>query len=137
MREDMINLMNKIQKLAFRNVGDFLDYLPEDELAVVECLRELVLEALPEVKEKLSYNVPFYYRHRRICYIWPASVPWGKVSAGVTLGFCQGHLLVDDDYLCRSDRKNVATVNFRSVSQVDIQKIQDLLWQAAAIDDTL
>jgi hypothetical protein len=29
---------------------------------------------MPDCKEKLAYNVPFITS--RICYIWPATIPW-------------------------------------------------------------
>lgn len=95
--------MSKFQNVHFRTVGEFLDYLPEHELAIVEPLRELILSTIPDVREKLAYNVPFYYRHKRLCYLWPSSVPWGKTRPEtVQLGFCYGHLLQDDlNYLKR------------------------------------
>ncbi|MCH8487328.1 MAG: DUF1801 domain-containing protein [Candidatus Cyclonatronum sp.] len=69
--------MNKFQHTKFKTVGAFLDYLPEKEREIVEALRNLITESLPECEEKLSYNVPFYYRNSRICYIWPASFALG------------------------------------------------------------
>jgi len=65
------------QKIKFKNVNDFLESLPNLELELVEILRNLILESIPDCKEKLAYNVPFYYRHSRVVFIWPASVPWG------------------------------------------------------------
>ena len=50
----------KMQSVSFRNVGEMLAYLPEDELVMVEHLRELVLETIPGLTEKLSFNVPFF-----------------------------------------------------------------------------
>ncbi|MEI6410192.1 MAG: hypothetical protein WCR52_12470 [Bacteroidota bacterium] len=37
-----------MQSVAFRSVAEMLDYLPEDQLAIVERLRELVFECMPE-----------------------------------------------------------------------------------------
>lgn len=78
---------NSFQPVAFTNVRDFFAYLPPEELEVVELLRTIVLESIPDCKEKLAYNVPFYYRYSRICFIWPGSVPWGKPKPGVEIGF--------------------------------------------------
>ena len=55
--------MNKIQKLNFRNVDDFLDYLPDNELEIVQFLRQLIVDCIPNCTEKLAYNVPYYYKN--------------------------------------------------------------------------
>ena len=57
----------------------------------------------------MSYNVPYYYQHSRVCFIWPSSIPWAKVQKnGVLLGFCNGIFMRDEiDYLEKGDRKQV------------------------------
>ena len=77
-----------MQNVHFESVDEFLDYLPEDELKIVQKLRDLIHQALPDCIEKLSYNVPYYKRHSNICFIWPSSIPWGNMKQeGVRLGF--------------------------------------------------
>ncbi|MEJ2478419.1 MAG: DUF1801 domain-containing protein [Desulfobacterales bacterium] len=100
--------MNKFQKVSFRNFNDFFDFLPTEEQEIVESLRGIILDALPGVTEKLAYNVPFYYRHRRICYIWPSAIPWGGLDkgSGVALGFVKGRLIAGD-YLTGGGGKDV------------------------------
>ena len=127
--------MNKFQRVSFLNVNEFLEYLPEDELKIVEVLRSLVFECIPDVKEKLAYNVPFYYRHSRICFIWPGSVPWGKTTRkGVEFGFCKGHLLSDPSYLVAGDKKEVYTRTFYSTGEIDSQILRQLLYEAVIVD---
>ena len=127
--------MNRFQPFSFRSVTDFLDYLPPDELRIVERLRGLVFECIPDAREKLAYNVPFYYRHARICFIWPGSVPWGKTEKkGVELGFCKGHLLPDPSYLNIGNRKEVYIKTFYSTRDIDADRIRGLLYEASAID---
>src|SRR5829696_3835563 len=107
--------MNRFQDVDFRNVNDFLDYLPDKELGIVERLRELVFECIPDAKEKLAYNVPFYYRHSRICFIWPGIVQWGKTKkAGVQFALCRGNLLADPSYLDTGNRKEMYYKTFFS-----------------------
>jgi hypothetical protein len=57
-------LHEPVPNVYFRNVTGFLDYLPADELKIVERLRELIFYCIPDAKEKLAYNIPFYYRQR-------------------------------------------------------------------------
>ena len=85
--------MNRFQKLTFQSVDDFLDHLPLDELTIVHWLRKRIGETFPRYEEKIAYNVPFYWNHKRICFIWPSAVPWGNLSHGVALGFVHGHIL--------------------------------------------
>jgi hypothetical protein len=129
----------KLQKLNFSSIEDFLSYLPDDEEVIVEYLRNIVLECIPDVREKLSYNVPYYYRHSRICFIWPSSVPWGNVPQyGVQLGFCNGNLLTDDDhYLEKGRRKKVYIKTFAEKSEIDVNLIKAYLYEAVEIDETL
>ncbi|MEM7551171.1 MAG: DUF1801 domain-containing protein [Bacteroidota bacterium] len=126
---------NPQEYIKFRSVEDFLDYLPKHELIIVEKLREIIFENIPDCKEKLAYNVPFYYRHSRICYIWPSSVPWGGIKAGVALGFCKGNLLMDNgNYLKKGDKKVIAQRTFRSISEIDTELVSSFLQEAYLLD---
>lgn len=126
----------KFQDVDFSTVGELLDYLPPDELKITERLRELVFECIPDAKEKLSYNVPFYSRFTRICFIWPGSVPWGKVKKkGVELGFCRGNLLSDPSYLNINGRKEVYIKTFYSTKDIDVEKVRQLLYEATIVDE--
>ncbi|MCC5925901.1 MAG: DUF1801 domain-containing protein [Bacteroidetes bacterium] len=127
--------MPKFQHTRFKSVGAFLDYLPEHEREIVEALQSIIMQSLPECVEKLSYNVPFYYRKSRICYIWPASVPWGGVTSGVSLGFCRGHLLTDtSNYLEKGKRKQIYSKTFHSVDEIDPEMLMTYLYEAYEID---
>ncbi len=128
--------MAKISKLSFEDVDEFLDYLPAAEREVTLYLREVIRETLPQCIEKLSYNVPYYSCRRRICFIWPASIPWGNVSNGVSLGFCYGHLIHDDhQYLENHKRKYVRTKTFRTLEGINLDLLQYYLYQAHLVDE--
>ena len=126
----------KMQDVSFNSVDEMLDYIPEDQREITLLLRELVFEAIPDVREKLSYNVPFFSLHRRICHIWPGAIPWGKLTLeGVQFGFSQGHLINDEfDYLETQGRKYVRTHHFYSIEEVDPDIIISYLIQAQEID---
>lgn len=130
---------NKFQNVDFKTVDDFLDYLPEHERPIVDLLRELILDCIPDVKEKLSYNVPFYKRHSNICFIWPASVPWGKHrQEGVRLGFTKGYLMNDDlNYLDKGERKQVYMKDFTKLEEIDIDLLKAYIFEAILVDETI
>lgn len=128
-----------MQPVTFATIDDFLAYLPDPERKIVDFLRNLVLDCIPGVTEKLAYNVPYYYRHSRIAFIWPASVPWGSVKlTGVQLGFCQGNLLQDPiNYLEKGNRKQVYTKTFTRVEELAVDLIKMYLFEAVQVDEQI
>ena len=132
-------LRKRMQDVNFRSVADVLDYLPEDQRDLMDVLREIVLGTIPNVTERLAFNVPFYRRHANLCFLWPGAVPWGKsVQAGVRLGFANGYLLLDESgYLDQGNRKQVYWKDYRSIQEIDDALITSLLLQAVEIDERL
>tara|TARA_R110000796_G_scaffold96719_1_gene203064 strand:+ start:496637 stop:497032 length:396 start_codon:yes stop_codon:yes gene_type:complete len=127
--------MNKFQPVDFQDLDDLFAYLPENELKIVLALRGLVYECIPQVKEKLSYNVPFFRLRKTVCFIWPGAVPWGGTFEGVQFGFTYGHLLTDENgYLAAGKRKFVRTKTFKSLKEIDFDQLRILLFEAAEID---
>lgn len=127
--------MNKFQKINFRSVSDFLDYLPEQELRITESLREVIIDTIPQAREKLSYNVPYYAVHSNICFIWPSSIPWGSVDEGVSLGFVKGHLLsLGSEHLESKARKTIRSINFKTIQEVNFDLIRALIHEAVVVD---
>jgi hypothetical protein len=129
----------QMQNVSFASVGEFLDYLPAEQLQIVETLRELVHDSIPGVKEKLSYNVPFYRKNYSICFIWPGSVGWGGVTReGVRLGFNYGSLLKDEAaYLDKGTRKHVYWKDYYNLAEVEEHLLRSFLYEAAALDEEL
>lgn len=128
--------MNKYQPLNFSTVEEFLDFLPDGERKVIHFLRQLILDNIPMVRERLAYNVPFYYQYSRICFLWPAAIPWGRVKAsGVKLGFVNGHLIRDDlNYLEKGNRRQVRSKTFYTTGEIDPDLLKAFLFEAVEID---
>lgn len=126
--------MGNSQGMQFKTLEEFLDYLPEEELEIVLHLRKIILECMMDCKEKLTYNVPFYYRHSRICYIWPASVPWAKVAKGVAIGFCKGGSFLDETFeTAQFSSKQI----FTSIKEIDISFLKQKIHEAILIDEQI
>lgn len=127
----------KMQNVDFKNIDDFLAYLPENELKMAELLRRIIFHCIPDVEEKLSYNVPFYKRHSNICFIWPSSVAWGAMKQrGVRFGFTKGYLMQDEiNYLEKGNRKRVYWKDFFSVKDIDVELVKAYIFEAAFIDE--
>lgn len=127
----------RMQHAKFRSVEECLAFLPPDELALTEQLRAIVQDCIPDAKERISFNVPFYERHKDICFIWPASVLWGKKKTceGVRFGFAYGNLLVDEGgFLEKGGRKQVYWRDFTRLTAKDAEMLRSLLYQAVLVD---
>jgi len=123
--------------LRFATVKEFLAFLPTDERSLTEQLRELIISEGPELKERLSFNVPYYKQHRDVCFIWPASVLWGKKKtyAGVRFGLCYGSLVpACEPYLQGGGRKQVFWRDLTAVSSSDERSIRSLIRAAIRVD---
>lgn len=120
-------------------MSDLLTFLPEDQLEIVEALRELVFSSVEGIEERLSFNVPFYHLRKGICYIWPGAVSWGsKTWEGVEFGFNYGYLLADEaNYLERGNRKQVYNKRFFSPSEINVELLTAYLLEAAENDDLM
>lgn len=128
----------KMQEVDFRSIDEFLAFLPEEELVIVEKLRKLVFYCLPDAREKLSFNVPYYYHHRNFCFIWPASVTWGKKKTyeGVRFGFAYGNQIADETgYLEKGGRKQIYWKDFTSIKEIDIELLQAYIYEVIYIDE--
>ena len=112
------------------------ELLPEHERLVVDVLRELVKGCLPAYcREKISYNVPLFYGNKAICIIWPATIPRGGIKKGVLFGFWYGNRLQDSDrYLTHGTNKQIFYKIYQHVDEIDINALEKLLKEAAALD---
>lgn len=129
-------MANKFQPgINFTSVTDFLLYLPPQELEIVNCLRDTIYNALPSVKESLSYNVPFFSIKKQFAYIWPASIPWGgNIKSGVSIGFTKGYLLDDElGFFNPTTKKVIRTKTYLTLAEIDIFILKDYLFRAAEL----
>lgn len=115
--------------MKFKSVAELYDFLPKNERIIVDILRLFVVSVLPkDCKEKLSYNVPFFYRKKGVCIIWPASVPRGGIPEGVLFGFWQGNRLIDShSYLVKGTNKKIYYRIFKSAEEIDFDELEKLL----------
>lgn len=128
-----------------KTVDEMILGLPRTEQVMVKRLRELVSECLPSAIEKPYYGegIPFYTHHKMICFIWPSSVVWGPKKdkqpkpSGVSLGFCQGNLMSNEDGVLMSEgRKQVYVMYLHTLKGIEEDKIKALLFEAGMIDDS-
>jgi hypothetical protein len=112
------------------------EILPEQERLIVDVLRQIVEENLPDYcKEKVSFNVPYFYGRKGICIIWPATVPRGGIKKGVLFGLWYGNRLKDvDRYLTHGMNKQIFYKIFQKVEEINEKAIVKLLKEAVEVD---
>jgi len=135
-------MIEKIFKMKVRPVVkiksmlNLYEILPENERIITDVLRQIITENSPVTcREKISFNVPFFYGKKGICIIWPATIPRGGIKKGVLLGFWYGNKLKDtDDYLTHGTNKKVFYKIYNSFKEIDEKAIVKLLKEAADLD---
>ncbi|CAN5449630.1 hypothetical protein BH11BAC2_BH11BAC2_00620 [soil metagenome] len=126
------------QCLKFQSYTEFRQFLPDDQRMIVDYLKEIVWSVLPDTcREKLAYNVPFFYGKKRICLIWPGAIPSGGIRDGVLFGFCQGNKLKDvNSYLTQGTNKQVYYKIYHSIYEIDQHALTLLLHEAVELDQS-
>ena len=117
------------------DIDEFIEALPRKEALIVKKLRSLILEGDPHIREQFSYGVPYYFRKRRICFVWPSSAPYGPKDALVSLGFCYGHMLSNVQQVLLSEgRTQVYIIKYSSVNEIDEAAVREILQEALLVD---
>jgi hypothetical protein len=116
-------------------VEEFIYDLPQDERDICSRLREIILSAAPDLEEKFYYGVPYYFRHKYITCIWPASSKAGP-KHGVFIGFCWGNLLSNEQGLIEmGNRKRFGLIRYRDVKEINPVPLLEILHEAIMVDE--
>ena len=123
--------------VKIKSLLQLFELLPEEQRIITDVLRQIILENLPpSCKEKISFNVPFFYGNKGICIIWPAAIPRGGIKEGVLLGFWYGNKLKDaDQYLIHGTNKQIFYKIFYTAEDIDEKAIVKLLKEAVQLDN--
>jgi hypothetical protein len=124
--------------LKIKSLVQLYELVPEEERIITDVLRQIIIETLPAYcKEKISYNVPFFYGNRSICLVWPSAIPRGGIKKGVLLGFWYGNRLQDaGNYLTHGTNKQIFYKIFYSADEIKEKPLVKILKEAASLDET-
>lgn len=125
-----------IKDLKIKSILQLYDAIPEQERIIVDVLRAIITEYLPAYcKEKISYQVPFFYGNKGICIIWPSAIPRGGIKKGVLLGFWYGNKLTDaDNYLTHGTNKQIFYKIYNDVEEINVKVVVKILNEAVKVD---
>lgn len=124
--------------MKVKSLLEFFSLLPENEKIIVDVLLQIIRESLPNYcKEKISFNVPYFYGNKGICIVWPSTIPRGGIKKGVLLGFWYGNKLQDEDhYLTHGTNKQIFYKIFFEPKEINEEAIRKLLAEAIELDKT-
>ena len=118
-----------------KDFDSFLEALPPEEQNICLRLRNLILENCPGLKETWAYGAPFYKGRRRICFLYPASLPYSGLKEGVNLGFNRANLLSNQQGLLDAgERKEVAYIRINSLQDIQENLLLEILQEAVLVD---
>jgi len=128
--------MSSANNQKIRSILQLYDAIPEQERIIVDVLRAIVAEHVPAYcKEKISYQVPFFYGNKGICIIWPSAIPRGGIKKGVLFGFWYGNRLADaDNYLTHGTNKQIFYKIYQDVEEINVKAVVKLLKEAVKLD---
>ena len=119
-----------------KSLVQLYEWLPENEKIIVDVLRHIVIDTLPKYcKEKISFNVPYFYGKKGICIIWPSTIPRGGIRKGVLFGFWYGNKLIDvNNYLVQGTNKQIFYKIYHTPEEINVREIVRLLKEAVKLD---
>ncbi len=122
--------------VKIKSVIQLYELLPENERIIVDVLRHIIIDTLPPYcKEKISFNVPYFYGKKGICIVWPSTIPRGGIKKGVLLGYWYGNRLKDvNQYLTHGTNKQIFYKIFQRPGEINAKKIKLLLEEAVKLD---
>ena len=112
-----------------KTVEDFILGLDGQQKAIVSFLHQH-LSAYHDLQSKINWNIPFYYRKSRICYLNPV------IGQGIELAFTRGKNLSNaQGVLLDKGRKVVAGMDFFSTETFDLRIIDEIVQEAILLDE--
>ena len=94
-------------------VDEYIAQFPDGFVTIMERLREIIHEVVPETSEAIKWSRPHFSMGRRhVCYI-------GGFQKHVTLAFHDGRMLNDPDKILLGSGKQMKYLKFKSMEDLD------------------
>ena len=109
-------------------VESYIENQNEPMREMMDILRYIILSANTDMKEKISYGIPFFYMQKNICYL-------NQTKYGLDLGIVKG-IGINRNFpgLELKDRKQVKTIRFQKLDDIDFELIHQILDEAIKLD---
>ncbi len=109
-----------------RSVDEYIESLPDERREICEIVRELILENVLGITEKVSFKIPFYHYFGMFMYI-------NNTKEGIDVAFCRGKDLLEEfPQLNIKNRATIATVTIQNKNDITKFNLLPLIVTAAA-----
>jgi len=99
-------------------VKEYIDQFDSGFREVLNCIRELLYEVVPEVTEAIKWGVPtFSFQGKNICYI-------AGFKKHVSLGFYDGTMLNDPQYILNGTGKYMRYIKLRNIQEIEKEQLK-------------
>lgn len=108
-------------------IDTWLASLPTTQRPILDRLRSLIVEAVPNAVEELKWNRPCYSSNKRLfCYL--------HTSKGhATLGFHNGASLSDPGKRLEGDGKDMRHIKLRTLDDLDESYFRSMITEATTL----
>jgi len=118
-----------------KDFDSFLEAIAPEEGAICLYLRDLILQNYPELRETWAYGAPYYRGKYRVCFLYPASLPYSGIEQGVNFGFNRAYLLSNAQGLLNFGyRKEVGYVPVKTLNDIQPDVFLEILHEAVMLD---
>lgn len=109
-----------------KKVDEYIESLPDERRELAALLRDLIIENVPGIEERLSFEIPFYHYFGMFMYL-------NNTKEGIDVAFCRGKDLLEAfPQLELKSRAAIATVTVTSRKDITRLGIRELIINAAA-----
>ena len=108
-----------------RLVDAYIEGLPEEKQELCQQLREMILENIQGIEEKLSFKIPFYHYFGMFMFL-------NQTKEGFDVAFCRGKDLLEAyPQLQQKDRAIIASVCIKTKKDIIDYDLRQMIITAA------
>lgn len=109
----------------------FIDDLEGETKKVASRLHHLIL-SYPKTRAQIRFKIPFYFQKSWLCYLNPIK------TGGIELAFTRANELSNEqNILDFKNRKQVASISYKTLKAIDDQALNEVLNEALILDETV
>ena len=112
-----------------KTVGTWVSDLDPAVRPIAEALRQLILNAVPDLSEAIKWGNPVYEKKERVCYL-------AATKAYVNLGFFNGASLIDQENRIEGTGEKMRHVKVRSIGDIQPDQYASWLREAVALNES-
>jgi hypothetical protein len=118
----------------FQDIDDFIQSKEINLRPLLAQIRNIIMVSHPQIREQISWNLPFFYCFDHLCYL---SV--SKKTKGVEVCFAKGfHIKDEAGVLDAKDRKLVKGITFTDLADFEKREeaFLEVLQEAILLNET-